>query len=191
MGLGESSRKSLQQSANLWVGVVLVALLVGIVNYFGWKYHKRFDWTASRLYTLTEKSEAVLGSLDRDVEAVVLFETGHELADPVSELLALPTVLSVTPNAAVRLLGWDTSPGQTRNTMDRIADDVVQADKFWNDGATGQGRARHGAYQPPVQALGGHGGRRPRRPLAQRPQGRRPGRSASEPGAHASGRAAG
>jgi serine protease AprX len=60
-------------------------------------------------------------------------------ASALPNLASLPTVLSVTENAAVKLLGWDTTPGQTRNTMDRIANDVLEADRFWNDGAHGQG----------------------------------------------------
>ena len=88
MELGDTSRRRLQRASSLWAGVALVVLLAGIVNYFGWKYHKRFDWTASRLYTLSEKSEAVLGTLDRDVEAVVLMDTGDDLYDPVRELLS-------------------------------------------------------------------------------------------------------
>lgn len=59
--------------------------------------------------------------------------------DAVADLVAMPTVDAVTPNAAVRLLGWDTTPGQTRNTMDRITNDVIKADKFWNEGSHGQG----------------------------------------------------
>ena len=88
MDLSEASRKNLGRSSSLWAGVVLVALLVGIVNYFGWKYHQRFDWTASRLYSLSEKSEAVLATLDRDVEAIVLMDNADELYDPVTELLS-------------------------------------------------------------------------------------------------------
>ncbi len=88
MELADGSRKRLEQTGSLWLGVVLVVLLVGIVNYFGWKYHERFDWTASRLYTLSEKTESVLAALDRDVEAVVLMDAGDELYDPVRELLA-------------------------------------------------------------------------------------------------------
>jgi ABC-type uncharacterized transport system involved in gliding motility auxiliary subunit len=88
MDLGDTSRQKLQRSTSLWAGVILVALLVGIVNYFGWKYHERFDWTASKLYTLSQKSESVLATLDRDVEAIVLMETGDELYTPVTELLS-------------------------------------------------------------------------------------------------------
>lgn len=88
MDLSDAKRKNVAQTSSLWAGVVLVALLVGIVNYFGWKYHERFDWTANRLYTLSEKSESVLATLDRDVEAVVLMDNADELYDPVTELLS-------------------------------------------------------------------------------------------------------
>ncbi len=65
------NRRWLVRTGTLSAGVLLIAALLGIVNYFGWKYHKRFDWTASRLYTLSEKSKNVVRDLKRDVEFVV------------------------------------------------------------------------------------------------------------------------
>jgi ABC-type uncharacterized transport system involved in gliding motility auxiliary subunit len=72
----------------LGAGVLLVAVLVAMVNYFGWKYHARLDWTASQLYTLSSKTENVLADLDRDVEVVVFLMPGDELYEPTRELLA-------------------------------------------------------------------------------------------------------
>ena len=46
-------RRQLVQSSTLGVGILLAALLLGLVNYFGWKYYKRFDWTETNLYSLT------------------------------------------------------------------------------------------------------------------------------------------
>jgi serine protease AprX len=92
--------------------------------------------------TAGDEAEALItalgGTVGDRLEIIDSFEAELTSA-AVDKVRALPTVLSVTPNAAVRLLSWDTSPGQTRNTMERIANDVLQADKFWNDGATGQG----------------------------------------------------
>jgi hypothetical protein len=59
------------ESSTLGAGAILALALLGIVNYFAWKYHARFDWTRSRLYTLSEKSLSVLGSLDKEIDAVV------------------------------------------------------------------------------------------------------------------------
>ena len=50
-----------------------------IVNYFGWKYHHRFDWTETRLYSLSEKTENVLADLDQDMKLVVFLPPGDEL----------------------------------------------------------------------------------------------------------------
>ena len=81
------SRRQLVKTGTLSAGVLLVAALLLIVNYLGWKYHKRFDWTAGEIYTLSEKSENVLEGLKRDVEFVVFLTPGSGMYEPVRELL--------------------------------------------------------------------------------------------------------
>lgn len=82
------NRRWLVRTGTLSAGVLLIAALLVIVNYFGHKYHKRFDWTSSRLYTLSEKSANVVRDLDKDVEFVVFLQPGDELYEPVRELLS-------------------------------------------------------------------------------------------------------
>jgi hypothetical protein len=72
----------------LGAAVLLVAALVGMVNFLGWKYHARFDWTKTKLYSLSEKTTNVLAGLERDVEVVVFLQPGDALYDPTHELLA-------------------------------------------------------------------------------------------------------
>ena len=72
----------------LGAGVLLAAALLLIVNYFGWKYYHRFDWTGSKIYSLSEKSRGVVAGLERDVEALVFMSPAEELYTPVRELLA-------------------------------------------------------------------------------------------------------
>jgi len=73
---------------SMWgAGVVLVAALVGIFNYLGTKYYARWDWTGSKLYTLSEKTLSILAGLDRDVEATLFLQPGSNLYDPAKELL--------------------------------------------------------------------------------------------------------
>ncbi len=118
MHLGDTSRNNLRRSSSLWAGVILVVLLVGIVNYFGWKYHQRFDWTASRLYTLSDKSEAVLATLDRDVEAFVLMDSGDELYDPARELLSRYDAASA--RFSVRLVDAQKNLLEAQQLVDRF-----------------------------------------------------------------------
>ena len=74
-----SSTGRLLAISALWVGVVLAIVLFGIANYFGWKYHQRSDWTGSKLYSLSAKTEQILGGLERDMEVVVFMNP----ADPL------------------------------------------------------------------------------------------------------------
>ena len=73
---------------SMWgAGALLVVALVGILNYFGMKYYQRWDWTGSNLYSLSEKTLAVLAGLDRDVEVTMFLQPGSNLYDPAKELL--------------------------------------------------------------------------------------------------------
>ena len=73
---------------SMWgAGALLVVALVGILNYFGMKYYQRWDWTGSNLYSLSEKTIAVLAGLDRDVEVTMFLQPGSNLYDPAKELL--------------------------------------------------------------------------------------------------------
>ena len=57
-------------------GVLLVAALVGIVNYLGMRYYHRFDWTSSQLYSLSDKTKSILAGLDRDIEVTLFLPAG-------------------------------------------------------------------------------------------------------------------
>jgi len=84
------SRRRLVRTGTLSAGILLLLALLAIVNYFGWKYYKRFDWTGSRIYSLSPKSRQVLGQLRRDVDVVMLMEPGQgsqNLFEPTRELL--------------------------------------------------------------------------------------------------------
>jgi len=82
------SRRQLIKTGTLSAGVLVTLALLLIVNYLGWKYHHRFDWTKSRFYTLSEKSENVLKKLDREVDFVVFLPPQNDLYQPVKELLS-------------------------------------------------------------------------------------------------------
>ncbi len=69
------------------VGVLLAVALVGMVNWVAARHWVRSDWTSSRLYTLSEKTESILADLDQDVEVVVFMTPTSPLYDQVRELL--------------------------------------------------------------------------------------------------------
>lgn len=75
------------QGSMLSAGVLLVAVLVGIVNYLGMRYYKRFDWTSSQIYSLSDKTQAILAGLDRDIDVTLFLPDGTPLHDSSKELL--------------------------------------------------------------------------------------------------------
>lgn len=84
----QANRRQLVRTGTLSAGVLLLAALLVIVNYFGWKYYKRFDWTSSRLYSLSDKTQKVLKGLRRDVDFVVFLPPEQrDLYQPTTELL--------------------------------------------------------------------------------------------------------
>ncbi len=106
--LEESTRRGLLRTGTLGAGVLLIAALLLIVNYFGGKYYKRFDWTETRLYSLSEKSKNVLADLDKDVEVVVFLSPQDELYEPTRELLSRYEAAS--PRVRVRVIDPEKNP---------------------------------------------------------------------------------
>jgi ABC-type uncharacterized transport system involved in gliding motility auxiliary subunit len=102
------NRRWLVRTGVLSAAVLLVAALLAIVNYFGWKYHKRFDWTSSDLYTLSDKSKNVLRDLKRDVELIVALPPNDELYQPVQELMSQYDAAS--PRVRVRYVDPQRNP---------------------------------------------------------------------------------
>src|SRR5262245_11202237 len=106
------TKKQVVQGSTLGAGVLVVAALLVLVNYFGWKYHERWDWTGSKLYTLSEKSLNVLQALDKDVEALVFMRPSEELYTPTKELLERYSAAS--PRVKVRLVDPDKNLAETQ-----------------------------------------------------------------------------
>ena len=103
-----AGRRQLVRTSTAGAGALLFLALLVIVNYFGWKYHHRFDWTETQLYTLSEKTENVLADLEQDVQFVVFLPPGDELSGPVAELLARYEAAS--PRVKVRSIDPERNP---------------------------------------------------------------------------------
>ena len=110
-------RQPLIAGSTLGAGVLLVAALVGLVNYFGYKYHWRWDWTSNEIYTLSEKSRNVIQGLTKDVEAVVFMRPGGELYAPVRELLA--RYQAASPRIRVRMVDPEKNLAEAQQLVDK------------------------------------------------------------------------
>lgn len=109
-------RSSLLGGSLLGAGVLLVAALVAIVCYLGWKYHWRFDWTETRIYSLSETTGNVLAGLEEDVRVTVFITPGSRVYEPTRELLARYEAAS--PRLTVRWLDPERNPVEAQRLID-------------------------------------------------------------------------
>lgn len=122
-------KRELTQGGVLGLGVVLVLGILIAINYLAWRHHDRFDWTSSELYTLSDKSENILRSLDQDLEIVTVMDPQVEVHDQLRELLA--RYAAATPRITVRELDPFRNPAEAKLLIERLglsrADVVVIA----------------------------------------------------------------
>src|SRR6202453_1736588 len=65
-----SSKRSSQLGTNTTILSVAVLAILVIVNFVGFRHHKRFDLTTEKLYTLSDQTKQVVGGLQKDVTIV-------------------------------------------------------------------------------------------------------------------------
>ena len=94
------------------VAVALVAALVLMVNWLGARHYGRFDWTKSKIYSLSEKTTNVLKSVDKDVKVVVFMTPSTPLYSETKELLA--RYQAASPRISVETIDPDREPLRTK-----------------------------------------------------------------------------
>ena len=80
-------RHDIHRSSIVMAAIVLVIALTLMINWLGARHWLRADWTASSLYTLSEKSHNILSDLDEEVRIIVFMTPGSGLWPQVRELL--------------------------------------------------------------------------------------------------------
>ena len=77
----------LLKGSALTAGILVVTALFLMVNYLALRHYKRFDWTAGRLYTLTDKSKTVIAGVDQDIDIILLLRPDSELFTAAGEMV--------------------------------------------------------------------------------------------------------
>lgn len=80
-------RQDIHRSSIGMAAILLVIALVMMVNWLGARHWRRADWTASKLYTLSDKSLNILGDMDEEIRIIVFMTPGSGLWPQVRELL--------------------------------------------------------------------------------------------------------
>jgi ABC-type uncharacterized transport system involved in gliding motility auxiliary subunit len=114
---GRVRRRQMVKTGTLGAAVLLLTALLLIVNYFGFKYYKRFDWTRTHLYSLSPKTRSILAHLHQDVNAVVFLSPQDELYSPLKETLA--RYAAVSPRVHVREIDPEKRPIEAQKLIDQ------------------------------------------------------------------------
>lgn len=61
------SRRSSQLGTNTTILTIAVIVILGLVNFVGFRHHKRFDLTTEKLFTLSDQTKKVVAGLKSDV----------------------------------------------------------------------------------------------------------------------------
>ncbi len=115
---GTGRTGGLAQASLLSAGVLLVAALVGIVNYLGMRYYHRFDWTSSQIYSLSEKTLSILAGLDRDIEVTLFLREDSPLYESSKELLGRYAAKS--PRVRFRTVSVDKNLIEAQRLVDKF-----------------------------------------------------------------------
>ncbi len=78
------------RSGNLAIALVAALAIAGFANYFGHKYYTQWDWTSSGLYSLSDRTENLLGSLEQEVRIISFLGTvAAEGNEALPEIIAI------------------------------------------------------------------------------------------------------
>lgn len=80
-------KQSMRYGAAGVAALILVVALVVMANWLAARHYQRWDWTSSKLYTLSEKSIDLVRGLETEVRIVVFMVPSSPLFDQAQELL--------------------------------------------------------------------------------------------------------
>lgn len=82
---GYFSQRSSQLGTNTSILALAVIAILGLLNFAGFRHHKRFDLTTEKLFTLSDQTKTIVGGLQKDV-TIVRFDKAPDA--PLEDLMA-------------------------------------------------------------------------------------------------------
>lgn len=110
-------------AANSAASVFGIAVILVAVNYLSNRHYARADWTASQIYTLSDKSLKVVRGLDRPVRMIAMWSQADERFPDVKELL--DRYAAASPDLSVEVVDPDLDPNRVQLLIDRYGAKMV------------------------------------------------------------------
>jgi ABC-type uncharacterized transport system involved in gliding motility auxiliary subunit len=83
-------KRSSRLGTNTATLIISVLAILGLLNFLGYRHHKRFDLTTEKLYTLSDQSKRVVGGLKQNVDIIRFGKTPDpEVHDRMTEFTSI------------------------------------------------------------------------------------------------------
>jgi ABC-type uncharacterized transport system involved in gliding motility auxiliary subunit len=122
---GFFSKRSSQLGTNTTLLVVGVVGILVVANYLGAKYHKRFDLTTEKAFTLSDQTRKLVGGLTKDVNVVRFSKAGDAAGTQFTDLLTEYAALS--PHLKYQTVDPQQKPDVARDYGAQHMGDVIVA----------------------------------------------------------------
>ena len=128
MSAPETDRATRKRQQQRWLAAVNVVLFLGLafqLNYLSYRHYERWDWTEHDLYTLSDRSKAVLEQLDQPVQLFILMSEQDPAFRDLQNLLE--RYRTETDQLDVQYVDPERDPGRYREVSQRFATGEVGA----------------------------------------------------------------
>ena len=125
-----STRASEEQRArvgsNTTISIVGAAVILLAVNYLAMRHYSRLDWTSSGIYTLSDKTLKVVGSLDEEVTMHVLWSAGDPSGRFEEAKEILDRYAAASPRLTVTIVDPDLNPERVQMLIQQYGARIQQ-----------------------------------------------------------------
>ncbi len=106
-----------RMGSNVTISIIGAAVILILVNYLSMRHYTRSDWTSAGIYTLSDKSEKVIKSLQKDVMMFVLWSQADPRFPDVKEIL--DRYVAVSPKLKLEVLDQDLNPEKVQLIIEK------------------------------------------------------------------------
>ncbi|MEP0775485.1 MAG: GldG family protein [Acidobacteriota bacterium] len=106
------SRARILTTSTTAIAIVLAVALTLMVNWLGYRHYYRADWTAAKMYTLSDKTLSTLKGLQNEVRVIVFMTPQTPLFEDTKELLQ--RYAAASPKIKVEFIDPDREPLRTQ-----------------------------------------------------------------------------
>lgn len=114
----DASRRRSSGRANVAIASLIVLAIFAMGNYLSFRHYARWDWTSQSIFTLSDRTRAVLRELDRDVDVWLVLSAGEPNYQDLRELLQ--RYRSETQRITLHFVDPDREPAEYRVLAQRL-----------------------------------------------------------------------